>query len=226
MTDTDTCVFYFGKAGSSTVIAACESLGYHCSRAGDALAPEQAHYKYVISLAREPVARNVSTFFNDISNELGVKMQQGKQVRLEDLKERFLHEWSSGIRPLVWFQACFGRELGIDVYADKFPKRKGWKIYEAGRKRVLVIRTEDLTKKLGKALSELYGLEETEWPVVEHRAKGHEKYAHGVGDVYARFLDWVTLPESYLDKMYKSQYAEHFWSKAALNRFRKRWMGG
>lgn len=221
----DTACFYFGKADSTVVINACRSLDIHCSRAYDELEPSQKDYPYIISLVREPVGRNVSAFFDATANELA---SMPKLPTVEELTTRFLDHWPFGnhMRPLIWFQACFERELGIDVFDQSFSKRLGWKIYES---RVLVIRTDHLSKKLGKAMSELYGLPEDVWPIVTSTkdlgSRGVDKYAHGIGDYYGSFLEEVWLPADYLEKMYESEYAKHFFFKAELERLRQRWSG-
>lgn len=222
MAETDTACFYLGKSGSSTVIGACESLGFHCSRAYDELHHTQKDYRYIISLAREPVARNLSAFFDESVVAWG---EHGAPQTTEELTEAFLQRWPDRghQRPLAWWRGNFEAELGLDVFAHRFPRRKGWAVHEAGGKRVLIIRMDMLTKKLGKALAELYALPGDTWPVVQHRAKGEEKYAHGVGELYVMFLAEVCLPVWYLDRMYGSEYAEHFWFGAELKRFRKRW---
>lgn len=223
----DTACFYMGKADSSVVVKACESLGIHCSRAYDELHPTQKHYAYIISLARDPVARNISAFFDATHREL---RSMPTLPTVEELTTRFLDHWPYGnhMRPLIWFQACFERELGLDVFSQPFSKRKGWAIY-GDERRVLVIRTDYLVKKLGKALSELYDLPEDQWPVVTSAGVlgscGIKKYGHDIGEYYSTFLQEVRLPADYLQKMYDSDYAKHFFFKAELERFRQRWSG-
>ena len=88
----------------------------------------------------------------------------------------------------------------------------------------MVIRTEDLSKKLAKALVELLGLSSDLVIGVKHAGHGQEVYAATAG-LYTDFLAKVTLPDWYIERMYGSKYASHFYSKAALERFAKRWAG-
>jgi hypothetical protein len=219
----DTVCFYMGKAGSSTVIRACESVNIHCSRAYDRLEGPQADYRYVITLAREPVARNLSAFFEE---HVDGWAEKGSWPPLERMAWHFLEGWGDHVRPLAWFNGALLWETGLDVYQCEWSPRKGWAVYDHGPRRVLVIRTDKLTKKLGAALRELYGLEENVYPAVEHRGRGAEKFGHGLGEVYSEWVAMVRLPQQYLDWMYGSDYAQHFWFKTELARLRKRWQEG
>lgn len=212
-------VFYMGKAGSSTVKHTCEAIGIDMPRCYDGLPP--ADYNQVISLVRDPIARNISAFFAPSVNPLHGRLQAYAEYDPRLLRE-FLevfpeeqHEW-----PLVWFDEIFKPATGIDVYATPFPKQKGYGIYEGAEYRALVIRTEDLSKKLAKALVEFLDLPDDAAIAVEHRA--HGQYYTGL---YTDFLAKVTIPESYIERMYGSKYANHFYSKAALKHFAERWAG-
>lgn len=218
----DTVCFYMGKAGSSTVVAACESLGIHCSRAYDKLEGPQADYRYIITLVRDPVARNLSAFFEE---HVDGWVEKGQWPALERMAWHFLN-WptTEHNHPLGWFDSVLGMETGLDVYQCEWSPRKGWAVYDHGPRRILVIRTDVLTKKLGAAMAELYEDEALE-PVVGHRAKGVDKFGHGLGEVYGEWLEMVRLPADYLDWMYSSDYARHFWFKAELQRLRERWQG-
>jgi len=212
-------VFYMGKAGSSTVIHACRQIGLDTPRCYGGLPP--ADYSQVISLVRDPIARNVSAFFAPSVNLLHGRLQAHAEYDPRLLRE-FLevfpeeqHEW-----PLVWFDEIFKPATGVDIYATRFPKQKGYGIYEGAQYRALVIRTEDLSNKLAGALAEFLDLPDGAAITVEHEARG-EYYT----DLYMDFLAKVAIPESYIERMYESKYANHFYSKAALRRFAKRWAG-
>jgi len=216
-------VFYMGKAGSSTVKHVCGAIGIDMPRCYSELPP--ADYSQVISLVRDPIARNVSAFFAPSVNPL-----TGQLHAYAGYDPRLLHEFLEVFpkkehdRPLIWFDEIFKPAAGIDVYATPFPKQKGYKIYEGERYRALVIRTEDLGKKLAKALVEFLGLPDDVMIPVEHKARGQEEVP-SIARLYTDFLEKVAMPDWYIERMYGSKYAKHFYSKAALERFTKRWAG-
>ena len=42
---------------------------------------------------------------------------------------------------------------------------------------------------------------------------------------YKEFKDWLVLPAEYLDHMYGSKFAQHFYSPSELERFWQKWRG-
>jgi len=214
---TQIAVFYMGKAGSSTVIQTCKQLDTDTPRCYNELPVEG--YNHVISLARDPIARNISAFFAIEWERLQAYKEYDPQL-LRYFLEMFPQEQHN--RPLVWFDEVFKPATGIDIYATKFPKTKGYDIYEGERHRVLVIKTKDLEAKLAKGLVELLGLPDDVEITVEHRPRGQDVY-QAVAGLYTDFLDSVVMPKDYIERMYESKYANHFYSKAALNRLAKRW---
>ena len=214
-------VFYMGKAGSSTVKHACETVGIDMPRCYSELPP--ADYNQVISLVRDPIARNVSAFFapsvNPLHRQLRAYARYDPRLLYEFLEVFPKKEHD---RPLIWFDEIFKPAAGIDVYATPFPKQKGYNIYEGEQYRALVIRTEDLDKKLAKALVEFLDLPDDVVIPVEHLG---QREVVPTAELYIDFLAKVAMPDWYIEKMYGSKYASHFYSKAALERFAKRWAG-
>ncbi len=210
-------VFQMGKCGSSTVIELARKMGIHASRAYHPMNAVQARYPYVISMVREPVGRNISAFFHDMARTLS-KTGEGYSRALLD---EFLTSWDKHDVPLEWFSETFQPETDIDVYARTFNRKRGWSVYESGDRRVLVIRTEDMTERLLEAMAALLemALVRTE---VEHRAQDSER-PHGVGDLYRGFMEGAVMPEAYLDRVYGNRYAKHFYYKKELDTLRGFW---
>ena len=49
---------------------------------------------------------------------------------------------------------------------------------------------------------------------------GDDKAYHGL---YRGFLEFIVLPDSYIDKMYTSKYVRHFYSEEEIEAFKARW---
>lgn len=41
--------------------------------------------------------------------------------------------------------------------------------------------------------------------------------------VYKKFIDSIELPDSYIDEICSSRYAQHFCSEEEINKFKDRW---
>jgi hypothetical protein len=162
----------------------------------------------VITMARDPIARNLSHYWE---GQRAIEEAGGDvPYTLED----FLANYGQWV-PEWWFDRVVGNQVGIDVYATPFDRKNGWKIYED---RLLVIRTEDLTEKLAEALAAFLGGSPLDYTVT-HRANGRER--HGIE--YEEFVAKAKFNEEFLDRMYNTQYANHFYYKREIKKFRKRW---
>ncbi|HEX6182567.1 MAG TPA: putative capsular polysaccharide synthesis family protein [Pyrinomonadaceae bacterium] len=188
---------------------------------GHALASEliePRHRARIVSLVRDPVARNISFYFETL-DVLWQTERAHEHVRLERLlaefHERFQHE-----RGIDWFDNELKPVLGLDVYEHPFPHDKGYQRIDAGPYEVLIMR-HDLDDRLKeKCLAELVGV-----PVVTLTPKNvsaQKPYA----EMYREFLRRVEPPEDYVDRLLGSKYARHFYGPDELARFRAKWLKG
>lgn len=108
-----------------------------------------------------------------------------------------------------WYDRQFVRHFGIDLFKFQFDKQRGWDIYSGGRaRRVLVLRTENIDSSLGDALSDFL---EKPIKVVPKRSN--------VGS-YVRPI----ISKGFIDMMYSSEYAKHFYTNDELNLFKTKWL--
>ena len=42
-------------------------------------------------------------------------------------------------------------------------------------------------------------------------------------EVYKKFIDTIEFPSSYVEKVYSSRFAQHFYTGQEINMFRKKW---
>lgn len=170
----------------------------------------------VVSLVRDPVARNISFYFQTLDVLWKTERAHehfGVERLLEEFHERFVHE-----RGIDWFDEEFGPVLGIDVYARPFPQREGFLRIDSGPYEVLLMR-HDLDDRLKeKCLADLIRVPKV---TLTPRNVGAEK---SYSEVYGEFLRRVVLPEDYVERMLGSKYARHFYGPEELARFRARWL--
>lgn len=182
----------------------------------------------VVTLVRDPVARNVSSFFQNLRVFYGYRAERelaakGEARVLEELSRLFEEEFVPEAKmaavdasPLSWFEIELEPALGIDVFAKPFPIAEGFGCYESPRARLLLIRLEDLAR-CGKRAFQALGIDDFE-PV--QRNVGDTK---GYADLYRRFRETIALPSSYLDRLYGSRLAQHFYTPDEIAAFRARW---
>jgi len=170
----------------------------------------------IVSLVREPIARNISFYF-EVLDVLWKTERAHEQIRGERLVaefyERFTHE-----RGIDWFDNEFKPVLGIDVYEYPFPREKGFLRIDSGPYEILLMR-HDLDNRLKeKCLAELIGVPRIS---LGPRNVGAEKpYAVA----YRQLLNRIELTEDYVDCMLNSKYARHFFGAEELAEARANWL--
>jgi hypothetical protein len=182
----------------------------------------------IITLVRDPIARNLSDFFQNVEVE---RLAEGQYrlrstgydfeviVKNNDVAEfiqlffeRYEHEIHT-----FYFDREFKGVLDIDLFAAEFPTKKGYKIYREKKADILLIKLEHLNKCAAPAFKEFLNIDNL---TLVHENVGNQKdYA----EAYRLFKEAIVFPEAYLDKMYLSQYARHFYSEAELKAFRAKW---
>lgn len=178
----------------------------------------------VVTLVREPISRNISSFFEILDMALGYDYNSKlKEMSVEDiaqeLTELFVqkHDEYENDRCLTWFDFELKPALDIDVYKRDFPKSQGYEMYESESADLLLIRLEDLNKCASEAFKKFLGIDN--FQLVGDNI-GEKKSYH---NIYRKFLDSIVLPESYVDKMYSSKYMRHFYSEEEIEALKLKW---
>jgi hypothetical protein len=176
----------------------------------------------VITLVREPVARSVAWFFHSLA-EIAPGWHQGwltGTLSAGSLQELFLntqpvyHE-----APETWFDGQLLPVFGIDIYAEPFPRDLGYRIYDdSPRASLLLIRLEDLTARGPIAISKFLGLKD--FKLINANMGDDKDYA----DAYRAFRR-LPLPRTYVDRMYGTRFARHFYTEQEIEKFTRRWTG-
>jgi hypothetical protein len=170
----------------------------------------------VVSLVRDPVARNISFYFETL-DVLWQTARAHERVHLERLlaefHERFRHE-----RGIDWFDNEFKPVLGIDVYEHPFPHDLGYLRIDSGPYEVLIMRHDLDDRVKERCLAELVGVRAVS--LTPRNVSAQKPYA----DVYREFLRRIELPEDYVKRLLDSKYARHFYAPEELARFRAKWL--
>lgn len=185
----------------------------------------------IITLVRDPVARNISHFFQ-WPNMIMAQIDGKYHLRspsfnydviveadgIEDqLAQLFMTKFKLHERPLIWLDNELKHHFGIDVYRSDFPKDKGYSIFREGNTEAILIKLERLGEVAGEAFRKFLDIQSFE---LVSANIGQEKNTSGI---YERFLNSIKLPSKYLDTMYNSRFAAHFYTEEELNKFRARW---
>jgi len=171
----------------------------------------------VITLVREPVANNISMFFQIIDQYTGATFE--KSTLDVDAMIRIFLGCYMHLRPVVWLDSELKTTLGIDIYRHPFPKETGFCTVSGDRVSILVLRHDLDDRMKAQAIADFLGLDEFE--IFRSNVASEKKYARQ----YEEFKQRIRIPSALLDQMYNSKYAKHFYSMEEIEQLRARWSG-
>lgn len=185
----------------------------------------------VITLVRDPVARNVSSFFQLLDRSpqttLDALSRLGDEQRSRRLLDLFLHEYGEDGIPyaahdaaMTWFDQELRDVIGIDVYSIPFEKHAGHTVVSGMQADALVLRVEDLHRVAPAALEHYLNIGGVQ---LRSANVGSKK---SYGSWYRHFLAHVRLPTNYVEQLYSSRYMRHFYTDVEAERLRRRWVEG
>jgi len=171
----------------------------------------------IITSVREPIAANVSMFFQILPWYVGGPYRPDR-ISTDDLIRLFFERYSCE-RPLIWFDEEMRYATGVDVYGHPFPGDEGFGILREGVTDVLVLKTEtdDAVKERG--LAKFLGLGDVR--LARSNVASDKAYARQ----YQEFKDRIRFPDAFFRSMYDSKYARHFYAPAELEAFAAGWHG-
>jgi hypothetical protein len=182
----------------------------------------------VVTLVRDPIARNVSEFFYSVDTTKFdpylpdfYERYLTRSISTREIVERFIerfHENSEDCNiPLRWFDVELKPVLGIDVYSRDFPKAKGCQFYEGHFADVLLLKLERVDEIVNDAFKEFLSIKK--FKLLTTNTANQKRYY----SAYQDFLREVNLPIAYIDTIYNSKVVQHFYSAEEINAFRRKW---
>jgi len=180
-----------------------------------------AQHWNIVSLVRDPIARNIATFFHNLVEYIPDWHERYDDGTLstQEVQALFLRVASAYDVLDDWFDVQMKSipAFGIDVYATPFPSDVGYKIYlGAAQANLLLIRLENLKECAKSAIQEFLGLED--FTLLNTNLADEKDYA-----VLYRAFKEMPLPMEYVERIYNTQFARHFYSDVELDAFAKRW---
>jgi hypothetical protein len=175
----------------------------------------------VITLVREPIARDISDFFQNIRRHPRLVDTGGEICRLaamEHLLQRFRAFDESTDYACNWFDRELKQVFGVDVYAHPFSYKEGYTILTEGNVSVLLLRLEDLDRCFSQAIGAFLGLERALSPA-QSNLRARAEHA----EAYRYVLDNIAVPRPVCVRIYSSRHAKHFYSKDARDKLISRW---
>lgn len=236
-------VFNPGKVGSKTVVASCFKQKLIASHAHtiipyslDDEEKEKIKKIYtsqnkvkIISLLREPIARDVSFFFENIwmDSYCGEceNIQSAFELWMKECLYKIIPEsgkfprWYMDMNKPVfdWFDDEIKQVFDIDIFEHPFDVKKGYSVIKKNGVELLLIKLEKLNE-----LSDIIGkfLETDSFKIYTENDSKDKEYIY----LYKQFLEEMAIPKDYFEYYYgdKSRM-RHFYSDEELCKFKDKW---
>lgn len=172
----------------------------------------------LVTIFRDPVARNISEFFLSIEDYIPDFARLDHQGRLDhaQLLETFLEKFPHEQR-LGWVERELETVFDLDVYGQAFARQGGFQVIRAEGVDLLILKIEHLNQSFQAAFRDFLGIE------VPELAHTHITEQDPTRAMYRDFVRGAVLPSSYLDRMYDTDFAGHFYTPEEIAAFRRKW---
>jgi len=175
----------------------------------------------VIIPIREPMARNIAAFWRIMPSKTGLNVTLDKlhEYSIEQLQNLFIENYRITY-PDEWFHLEPMDVFNFNPFKSEFPHSLGYKIYNLGESKILIIRLENCEEQLHHALYELLGVKNI------HMEKANVYHGDTYGDYgvqkYKEFKA-TPFPIDFVKKNYALEYAQHFWTNEERQKLIRKW---
>lgn len=163
----------------------------------------------VITIVREPIARNISAFFQNLH-----AFALSHEVPTDQLVEAFKTRYPHNV-PLEWFDRELNDGVDFDIFAESFDRDARVGRYSKNAFEFLIMRMDAELGRQQTEVSEFVGQPVS--LVIENSSKT-KPYAAA----YQAFKNHLSLEPEYVERMYNSKFAKHFWTENELSQLAER----
>ncbi len=222
-------VYQDKKVGSRTIVSSAKALGIYAVHVhsfnllqferfefGDAFIKKaiQKTSGKVISLVRDPIARQISLLWQYFGNNPSKALKGCHSWK--EWEEKF-YAIPNEEDEFEWYIREFLRILDINVYNYPFDREKGYTIINQDGISVMLLKMEkidDLEQVIGAFLGEEH------FKLIKNNVGSEKKYKYA----YQNYLDHVRIPRDFYDHYYKdNKYMDHFYTEEEKAAFAMRW---
>lgn len=171
-----------------------------------------------IAGVREPISLAVSLFFEQGLNYGGSNMDSPVDEIQKAIETPGGIWWFDLFRLDRWFDEDLLTASGHDVLAEPFAKNIGYKTFRGGRGDLSVYRLENFDSILG-TLSDALEVPEILLELKKANIASDKKYA----DRYREVLSEIRFSDPFIEGIYQTRYATHFYSPVEIDGFKSRW---
>ncbi len=216
-------VYQPGKVGSSSLYKSLKKYGkyvLHChvltgmEYGEDNLSKLLAQKSVkIISMIREPVARQISAMWQNIASV----NRYSAQVDFREIEQYYFKEGFEN-KEFEWFSRQLETVFGINIYEYPFDREKGYGIIRSNNIEILLMKAERLS-----GLEKVIGLflDIPEFTLENTNVSKEKPYRYA----YRNYLEGFSLSETELKHIYfDNRYIRFFYTDSELETFYLRWL--
>ncbi|MEC7986148.1 MAG: putative capsular polysaccharide synthesis family protein [Myxococcota bacterium] len=168
----------------------------------------------IITLYRDPLARNVSSFFENLNHYFSE--EECSRLTFERLEQRFNSLDRMRETPIRWFEQELCRKTKIDIFAHPFDQDAGFAVIRVGKTEIFLCTLE----RLGDRTHEIASFLNIPDFELHNQNVGGDKWYSAL---YAEFKQRYNPPPSMLQALYESKAARYFYSSSQREQFQRKW---
>ncbi len=176
----------------------------------------------VITLVRDPIAREISSFFQNLELTNTHLIDQQNQLKTDVAVKLIEKKITCNLLDihycLNWFDQEFNPALCLNIYDYPFNQQKGYSIISMDNIDVLVLKLEKLDSCYGQALEEFLDIQ-LSGPSIKANRGDQKKYSHE-REMIKKYLQ--LSPEA-CQNIYSTRFVKHFYSQDERDTFIARW---
>ncbi len=174
---------------------------------------------YIIVSVREPISREVSSFFQNTEmlkntlegKNLNIDREKAIDVLSKKLKSNICHSLAK------WFEEEIYANFGINVFETPFDEKQGYTIVRNEKYHFLLLKMEDVDRIFQKAITEFLNLDNQ--IILEHENIGDSKH---YADAYNEIKNKIKLSQDDMDSVVHSKFFELFYKSQEVG-VRDKW---
>ncbi len=175
------------------------------------LSKKLSHYNgrtFVITVIREPISREVSSFFQNIefykntleSKNLDIDIDKAHKILSQRLKEGICEAYED------WFKLEIESNYNINVFSELYDENKNYMIFRGTKTTLLLLRMEDLDEVFPYAIQEFLSLDK---PMsLLNSNVGNSKY---YAETYKIVKKELKLDLDTINQIVNSKFFNHFY---------------
>jgi len=174
--------------------------------------------KKIISLVRDPIARNVSLMFNLLHILIYEYRLDNKHVKEEFqvMLENILLNYVNTEESYKWFSTELKKSTGVDIFEFPFDKERGYCRIEKNGFDILILRLDKMSE-LSNVIEEFVGVPSL---VFKDENKGEDMW---YSDIYQDFRNKFIPSSDYIDCCYNNKHMDYFYTTNEVKALKDKW---